>query len=209
MRIELVMVGAMVVVVGCATARREEPAPQPLGIARSPWNRDLAGPAVPERVHHLDVSPELPAGELGKALGDRARAIGVEAPIAFVWGDVKPVPAGARRAEIRAQGSRVSGWLVGSANSIDMGQLAPDIHDVVLVSAEKNQLFASHPSGSVRSPLDLELRDAESRRDEVFAFVSLEPGDIGPEARAGEVLALLDRLPGRVRYAVMALRSEP
>ena len=195
--------GAFVVVVGCASTRKEEP--QPLGMVRTPREADSA--TAPERTRELAVDPKLPADALGPTLATRARGLGIEAPVAFVWGDISPLPDGARRARLSAGPSKLDGWLVPAAQNVDMGKLAPEIHDVVMVGCEKHHLVGSHPSGPGRHRIDFTNDDAETRREahELFAFVSVEPGDVNDAATAGDVIALLEKLPTRVRYAVMGL----
>lgn len=195
--------GTFVVVVGCASTRKEEP--QPVGMARTPRTADST--PAPDRARELGVDPDLPADALGKSLAAQARGMGVETPIAFVWGDISPIPDGARRARVRSGSAKLDGWLVPAAHNVDMGKLAPEIHNVVMVGCEKDHLYGSHPSGPGRHPIDFAHDDAETQREahELFAFVSVEPGDVNDAATAGDVIALLEKLPTRVRYAVMGL----
>jgi len=87
-----------------------------------------------------------------------------------------------------------------------MGKLADGIENVVMVQCERTQLLAGHPSGPERAPLELPKEETGSQRESgLFAFVSLEPGDVADDATSGDVVALLSRLPSRVRYAVMGL----
>ena len=133
--------------------------------------------------------------------------IGVAGPTAFVWGDVSPAPSGARRIEIRAGNTSVQGFLIPSAHEVDMGQLAPGIHNVVMVGCDDRGLYGSHPSGPGRHRIEFGAADGELEREarEIFGFVSLMPGDVSEGVTSGQVLSLLKELPSRVRYAVMAL----
>lgn len=199
-RVDVVILGAVIVVMGCATTRKEEPEP-----TSAPRLSRAATP--PPRVHSMPVDANAPADELGARLAERAREIGVASPAAFVWGDVVPPPPGARRVELRAGSATLAGYLVPEAHSIDMGQLASGIHQVVMVGIDERGLYGSHPSGPGRQRLDFVRDDAETRREaeETFAFVSLAPGDLERGVSSGYVLSLLEKLPSRVRYAVMAL----
>jgi hypothetical protein len=153
----------------------------------------------------LTLDDSLKADQLAARLAAEARAHGVPSPIAFVWGDPASVPDGARPAEIRSGNAELRGWLVGRAHEVDMGKLAPSIHDVVMVQCEREHLVASYPPDQRRARLDVDRTDPQRRIDERFAFVSTEPGDVSDDARASEVLALLSRLPSHARYAVMGL----
>jgi len=199
-RVDVVILGAVIVVMGCATVQKEGPQPT----SRS---RVARAPSVAPRVRRLAVDGRAPAHELGARLSAGARALGVSGSVAFVWGDVAPVPSGAERVELRADGVSVSGYLVPNAHEVDMGQLAEGIHDVLMVSCDERGLYGTHPSGRGRTRLELGVADAEARREaeETFAFVSLMPGDLPGGATSGQILGLLAELPTRVRYAVLAL----
>ncbi|MBK7580207.1 MAG: hypothetical protein IPI67_08395 [Myxococcales bacterium] len=202
-RVDVVVLGAAIVVMGCATARNEEPQPSsPSGVSRRASEKTPA-----PRVHTLSVDGRMPAQRLGAALADRARELGVQGPVAFVWGDLTPPPQGARAAEIRADGIVLRGFLVPEAHEVDMGQLASEIHNVVMVGCDRRGLYAGHPSGPGRHPIDFSLESADTRRDgrEIFAFVSILPGDLDEGVSSGQIVAELQKLPTRVRYAVMAL----
>jgi hypothetical protein len=192
MRIEWVAFAAVGLVIGCASTRREEAVARPASVAHSSAHPVEADPPASGVRARLEVDPEMPADELGRA---------------FVWGDVSPPPS-SRRATIRTDGATVDGYLVGAAQEVDMGKLAPDIHDVVMVGCEKDRLVGSHPSSPEHFPIELDASatpDGARAAHDIFAFVSVEPGDVADEARARDVLALLGRLPSRVRYAVMGL----
>ncbi|MBK8995377.1 MAG: hypothetical protein IPM35_06405 [Myxococcales bacterium] len=204
-RVDVVILGAVIVVMGCASAQKEEPQP-----ASSPrLSRSSRPTPPPPRTYPISLDARAPATELGQALAERAREIGVSGQVAFVWGDVVPAPPNARRVELRAGSASVPGFLVPEAHEIDMGQLAPDIHNVVMVGCDEQGLYGSHPSGPGRHRIDFSVSDAETRREahEVFAFVSIMPGDVSSRLTSGQVVSLLGQLPTRVRYAVLALPS--
>lgn len=204
-RVDVVILGAVIVVMGCAGTQKEEPQP-----ASAPRVSRVARPtAPPPRTYAMTVDARAPAAELGHELAARAREIGVSGQVAFVWGDVAPVPPNARRVELRAGEARVPGFLVPEAHEVDMGQLAADIHNVVMVGCDDQGLYGSHPSGPGRHRIDFGASDAEARREaqELFAFVSIMPGDISARLTSGQVVSLLQQLPTRVRYAVLALPS--
>jgi len=154
----------------------------------------------------LEIDGTSDGDSFGANLGRRASELGVAGPAALIWGDATPPP-GARAVSVRVGESSIEGWLVGSAQHIDMGQLASEMHDVVLIGIEKRHLVASHPSGPGRFRFDLDREGDESQRRAVdtFALVSVEPGDVADDSTAQEVVALLTRLPQRVRYVVMPL----
>ncbi len=201
-RVDVVILGAVIVVMGCAATPKEEARPT-AGLSRP------ERPAVEPRVHLVSLDARAPANTLGSELAARAAEIGVTGPTAFVWGDVSPVPPGARRVEIRAGSASLRGFLIPSAHEVDMGQLATGIHDVVMVGCDDRGLYGSHPSGPGRHRIELGATDPELRREasESFAFVSVMPGDLSDSVTFGQVVSLLHDLPSRVRYAVMALPS--
>jgi hypothetical protein len=196
-RVDVVVLGAVVVVMGCATAQKEEARP-----ASSPRQARAAEP--PDRVLALRVDAAASAVGLGAQLSDRARSVGVAGRVAFVWGDVRPAPPGARPAEIQAGGARVRGYLVPGAHELDMGELAAGIREVVVVGCDERGLYGTDPSGPGRSRLDSAPPDPGSA-EETFAFVSLQPGDLSGEVSSARLVSLLEQLPRRVRYAVLAL----
>lgn len=201
-RVDVVILGAVIVVMGCATTPKEEA--QPASRLSRPER-----PIVQPRVHVLTLDARTPARALGSELAARATELGVAGPTAFVWGDVSPAPSGARRIEIRAGNTSVQGFLIPSAHEVDMGQLAPGIHNVVMVGCDDRGLYGSHPSGPGRHRIEFGAADGELEREsrEIFGFVSLMPGDVSEGVTSGQVLSLLKELPSRVRYAVMALPS--
>jgi hypothetical protein len=199
MRRTLLLMAGFAWIVGCATTRQEEPSPRPVAPPRA------ATEAPRPELTRIEVDPALPADALGSVLSRRATALGLPASVALVWGDAPELP-GAQRVAIESGGSRLEGWLVGGAQNVDMGKLADGIHNVVVVRCEKRRLLAGHPSGPGRTPLELPQADARGQREtDLFAFVSLEPGDVADDATSGDVVALLSRLPNRVRYAVLGL----
>ena len=203
-RVDVVILGAVIVVIGCATTPKEEIQP-----ASSPRLSRAAPPAVPPRVHMISIDARAPAAQLGAQLAARIGDLGVSGPAALVWGDVSPLPPGARRVEIRAGAAAVRGFVVPDAHEVDMGQLAPGIHNVVMVGLDERGLYGSHPSGPGRHRIDAAANDDESRRAalESFAFVRVMPGDVSESLTAGQVVSLLETLPTSVRYAVLALPS--
>jgi hypothetical protein len=199
MRRTLLVVAGFAWIVGCAATRQEEPAPQPA----APPAAAARAPAA--HVARIQVDPSLPADALGPVLARHAGELGLPRAVAFIWGDASEPP-GARRVAIEAGGARIEGWLVGGAQQVDMGKLADGIDNVVMVKCDKTQLLAGHPSGPGRIPLDFPEQDTDGQRESgIFAFVSLEPGDVADDATSGDVVALLSRLPSRVRYAVIGL----
>lgn len=199
-RVDVVILGAVIVVMGCASTQKEPP-------SASRTSRAVRSAAPPARTYSVSVDERAPAAELGSRLTERAREIGVEGPTAFVWGDVTPLPSNARRLEVRAGSAVLSGFLLPDAHEMDMGQLASGIHNVVMVGCDERGLYGSHPSGPGRHRIELGPSDAETRRqaEELFAFVSVMPGDVTEGVTSGQVVSLLRQLPSRVRYAVMAL----
>lgn len=190
MRLAFTLAAGFVLVLGCATVRKEEP-PRPISRAEpSPAQRPL------------ELDPSMPGDALGQEISRQVRAKGVPGPVAFVWGDALPPP-GALEIELRAGEERLSGWLVGAAHEVDMGRLAQGVRDVVVVSCDESRLYAARPPEPARLPLDLDRSSAEDQ--EIFAIVSLEPGDVSDAATSQDVIGLLRKLPGRVRYAVMGL----
>jgi hypothetical protein len=145
---------------------------------------------------------------MGEVIAREARSAGVAAPAALIWGDLAALPDGARRVRIRSGQAKLDAWLVPAAHQVDMGRLASDVHDVLFVHCGRRNLWASRASEQERVRIDFEHEADERTRTEsheLFAFVNSDPGDISDRATSENVVALLERLPTRARYAVMGL----
>jgi len=198
-RADVVILGAVIVVMGCASTQVEEPSP----LARSSQANPRAT-RIGARIHTARVEAAVPARELGGRIQERARELGLSGPVAFVWGDVSPAPAESTRLELVVGGRHLSGWLVPEAHQVDMGTLASGIHDVIMVGAEAKGLYGHAPGLGGRIELD-GAHVAWREPERTFALVSLMPGDVSAELDSGDLVAMLERLTPRVRYSVMPL----
>jgi hypothetical protein len=178
-----------------------------LGCAQRPTN----GEAKPCKTPAAVVSAPTVALErdtslrvLEWRLAREAKQRGLGKTVAFVWGDVTPLP-GAIPVHITTEHKTLDGWLVGGAHELDVGKLAPDIENISLVQVDDRGLFASHPSAPGRQQIDLDgPHDSESRHQARVVFAMVD-GDSGHDVRADDAVAWLGKLSGWVRYGVLAL----
>jgi hypothetical protein len=203
MKVHALWAVAVVTALGCASTRRQEPAPKPASAVPDAAANDNGSVAL-----EVALDPELRADRLGSVIAHQARSAGVAAPIALVWGDIGAIPEGAKRVRVRSGSAKLDGWLVPSAHQVDMGRLASDVHDVVLVHCGRKNLWASRLSEPERVRIDFEHESDENGLHpsrQTFALVTADPGDVSERAVSENIVALLDRLPTRTRYAVMGL----
>lgn len=183
------------VVIGCAQRSTARDA-APTTTATVAASAEHAPTVVLERDTSLRV--------LEWRLAREARAHGLGKTVAFVWGDVSPLP-GSVPVHITTEKKTLDGWLVGGAHELDVGKLAPEIENISLVAVEDRGLFASHPSAPGRQRIDLDgPHDYESRRQARVVFAMVD-GESGHDVAAENAVDWLGKLSGWVRYGVLAL----
>jgi hypothetical protein len=181
-----------------------------IGCAKGPTNREATPNVAPapvateKRTPTVALERDTSLRVLEWRLAHAARVHGLGKTVAFVWGDVAPLP-GSIPVHITAEGKTLDGWLVGGAHELDVGKLAPDIENISLVEVEQRGLFASHPSAPGRHRIDLDgPHDSESRREARVVFAMVD-GESGHDVAADNAVEWLGKLSGWVRYGVLAL----
>lgn len=181
-----------------------------LGCAQRPSNRDAEPRQAPKPALASAHTPTVALEQntslrvLEWRLAHEARQHGLGKTVAFVWGDVSPLP-GSIPVHITTEHESLDGWLVGGAHELDVGKLAPEIENISLVEVEGRGLFASHPSAPGRQRIDLDgPHDYESRRQARVVFAMVD-GESGHDVPADDAVDWLGKLSGWVRYGVLAL----
>jgi hypothetical protein len=179
-----------------------------IGCAQRPAAQCKANPAAVAsasvRASTVELGRDTSLRALEWKLARHAREQGLGHTVAFVWGDVTPLP-GSIPVHIAVKEKSLDGWLVGGAHELDVGKLAPEIENVSIVEVEDKGLFASHPSLRGRQVIDLDgPKDSESKLAARVVFAMVD-GESGHEVPAENAVEWLSKLSGWVRYGVLAL----